>query len=52
VCYDVAHGFAADVLKRKARRGTTNTYLNLVGAKKVTFDLFLTRYFQKLKRSS
>ena len=45
VCYDVAHAFAADVLKRKARRGTKNTYLNLVNAKNVTFDLFSNTLF-------
>ena len=49
VCYDVAHGFAADVLKRKARRGTKNTYVNLVGAKKVTFDLFSNTLFPETK---
>ena len=49
VCYDTAHGFAADVLKRKARRGTTNTYVNLVGAKKVTFDLFSNTLFPETK---
>ena len=49
VCYDVAHGFAADVLKRKAKRGTKNTYVNLVGAKKVTFDLFSNTLFPETK---
>ena len=49
VCYDVAHGFAADVLKRKARRGTKNTYLNLVKAKNVTFDLFSNTLFPETK---
>ena len=49
VCYDIAHGFAADVLKRKAKRGTKNTYVNLVGAKKVTFDLFSNTLFPETK---
>ena len=49
VCYDTAHGFAADVLKRKARRGTKNTYLNLVKAKNVTFDLFSNTLFPETK---
>ena len=49
VCYDTAHGFAASVLKRKARRGTTNTYLNLVKAKNVTFDLFSNTLFPETK---
>ena len=49
VCYDTAHGFAADVLKRKARRGTKNTYLNLVSAKNVTFDLFSNTLFPETK---
>ena len=49
VCYDVAHGFAADVLKRKAKRGTKNTYVNLVAAKNVTFDLFSNTLFPETK---
>ena len=49
VCYDVAHGFAADVLQRKAKRGTKNTYLNLVAAKNVTFDLFSNTLFPETK---
>ena len=49
VCYDIAHGFAADVLKRKAKRGTKNTYLNLVAAKNVTFDLFSNTLFPETK---
>ena len=49
VCYDTAHGFAADVLKRKAKRGTKNTYVNLVAAKNVTFDLFSNTLFPETK---
>jgi hypothetical protein len=49
VCYDTAHTFSADVLKRKARRGTKNTYLNLVAAKNVTFDLFSNTLFPETK---
>ena len=45
VCYDVAHAFAADVLKRKARRGAQGMYWNLVKAKNVTFDLFSDTLF-------
>ena len=29
VCYDVAHEFAATILKRKARKGAKNMYMNL-----------------------
>ena len=45
VCYDTAHAFAADVLKRKARRGAQGMYWNLVKAKNVTFDLFSDTLF-------
>ena len=48
VCYDTAHGFAADVLKRKARKGANNMYMNLIKAKNVTFDLFSDTLFPSL----
>jgi len=49
VCYDVAHGFAADVLKRKARKGAKDMYMNLIKAKNVTFDLFSDTLFPETK---
>ena len=49
VCYDVAHGFAASVLKRKARKGAKDMYMNLIKAKNVTFDLFSDTLFPETK---
>ena len=49
VCYDTAHGFAADVLKRKARKGAKNMYMNLIKAKNVTFDLFSNTLFPETR---
>ena len=49
VCYDVAHGFAADVLKRKARKGAKDMYMNLIKAKNVTFDLFSNTLFPETR---
>ena len=49
VCYDVAHEFAATVLKRKARKGAKDMYMNLIKAKNVTFDLFSDTLFPETK---
>ena len=49
VCYDVAHEFAATVLKRKARKGAKDMYMNLIKAKNVTFDLFSDTLFPETR---
>ena len=49
VCYDTAHEFASTVLKRKARKGAKNMYMNLIKAKNVTFDLFSDTLFPETK---
>ena len=49
VCYDVAHEFASTVLKRKARKGAKDMYMNLIKAKNVTFDLFSDTLFPETK---
>ena len=49
VTYDVAHGFAADKLERKVRKGVKSMFAKLDLLGEVTFELFSNTLFPKTK---
>ena len=49
VTYDVAHAFAADKFKRKAKKGTRNMFQTLAELGFATFDLFSDTLFPETR---
>ena len=49
VTYDVAHAFAADKFKRKAKKGTRNMFQTLAELGFATFDLFSNTLFPETR---
>ena len=49
VTYDVAHGFAADKLERKVRKGVKSMFAKLDLLGEVTFELFSNTLFPETK---
>ena len=49
VTYDVAHAFAADKFKRKAKKGTKNMFRTLAELGFATFDLFSDTLFPETR---
>ena len=49
ISYDVAHEFAADKFKRKARKGTRNMFQTLAELGFATFDLFSDTLFPETR---
>ena len=49
ISYDVAHEFAADKFKRKARKGTRNMFQTLAELGFATFDLFSNTLFPETR---
>ena len=49
VTYDVAHAFAADKFKRKAKKGTRNMFRTLNELGFATFDLFANTLFPETR---
>ena len=52
ISYDVAHEFAADKFKRKAKKGTRNMFQTLAELGFATFDLFSNTLFPETKTYS
>ena len=52
VTYDVAHAFAADKFKRKAKKGTRNMFQTLAELGFATFDLFSDTLFPETRTFS
>ena len=49
ISYDVAHAFAADKFKRKAKKGTRNMFQTLAELGFATFDLFSDTLFPETR---
>ena len=52
ISYDVAHEFAADKFKRKAKKGTRNMFQTLAELGFATFDLFSNTLFPETRTYS
>ena len=52
ITYDLAHEFAADKFKRKAKKGTRNMFQTLAELGFATFDLFSNTLFPETKTYS